>query len=191
MIKRIKSLLAIMALAGWAGAVHSTPMVGIESCSTTTPANCTFSFNGLLLDAMDGDTDSVGPPSVDFVRVPFIMPHLESLFNPRGNLEVGLTWDDTTGWEFSDFIIDYIDGMGNVGDPEMMDDLFVWHGFVWSADFICEELPSSGGCGLTNVLTEITFIEVAVGEWSVPEPGTLALFGLGLAGLGFARRKKA
>ena len=26
---------------------------------------------------------------------------------------------------------------------------------------------------------------------SIPEPGTLALFGLGLAGLGFARRKKA
>ena len=25
----------------------------------------------------------------------------------------------------------------------------------------------------------------------VPEPGTLALFGLGLAGLGFAKRKKA
>ncbi|NQV22680.1 MAG: PEP-CTERM sorting domain-containing protein, partial [Rhodospirillales bacterium] len=25
---------------------------------------------------------------------------------------------------------------------------------------------------------------------SIPEPGTLALFGLGLAGIGFARRRK-
>jgi hypothetical protein len=29
------------------------------------------------------------------------------------------------------------------------------------------------------------------GETSIPEPGTLVLFGLGLAGLGFARRKRA
>jgi len=32
---------------------------------------------------------------------------------------------------------------------------------------------------------------VAFGNTAIPEPGTLVLFGLGLAGLGYARRKKA
>ena len=39
------------------------------------------------------------------------------------------------------------------------------------------------GAGVDNVVVEAVV--------HVPEPGTLALFGLGLAGLGFARRRKA
>ncbi len=39
-------------------------------------------------------------------------------------------------------------------------------------------------------LTVGYFIEYSPSQISVPEPGTLALFGLGFAGLGFARRKR-
>jgi PEP-CTERM motif len=42
--------------------------------------------------------------------------------------------------------------------------------------------------GLANALDDLTFIS---GATTVPEPGTLFLFGLALAGLGIARRKKA
>ena len=44
-----------------------------------------------------------------------------------------------------------------------------------------------GGAGMTGFNAELTDPPPA----PMPEPGTLALFGLGLAGLGFARRRKA
>jgi hypothetical protein len=64
----------------------------------------------------------------------------------------------------------------------------------------------SGGSGFFGVISDTDVItrvsvnntsafdvidDVAFGTASIPEPGTLALFGLGLAGLGFARRRKA
>lgn len=60
----------------------------------------------------------------------------------------------------------------------------------WPTDTGCE----GGGIELTasvrNFLPPYTFTVAPPGN-DVPEPGTLALFGFGLAGLGFVRRRKA
>ena len=55
--------------------------------------------------------------------------------------------------------------------------------FYYGADFCGYLLSGPSFCG------DISTVTVSREATKVPEPGTLALLGLGLAGLGFARRK--
>ena len=64
-------------------------------------------------------------------------------------------------------------------------------GVLWSALHIGND---DGGCTGTNGCTadgQSIWLGSLVGTQEVPEPATLALFGAGLLGLGWAKRRKA
>ena len=95
------------------------------------------------------------------------------------------TWSfDSAAWEqYADLAIGFKFGTGNQPDE--------W--FVYSL----ADLVSSGDWNFFNVFERgggLSHLELyGSGERSVPEPGTLGLLGLGLAGMGFGlrRRRKA
>ena len=96
-----------------------------------------------------------------------------TFFNNKGNASVQLL--------LKDYSVDWINGpsMLHIHPPKLSD-------FDYS---ILNIIPSSNGCvgcdgTVIGALEELKLVT------PVPEPATLALFGIGLAGLGFARKKK-
>lgn len=69
----------------------------------------------------------------------------------------------------------------------LTDTMFTFHDF--HASFTILE-GSGYPQSFDNFSVRINDVDLQRGEWPVPEPATIALFGLGLAGLGFVHRNK-
>ncbi|OWW22396.1 hypothetical protein AYR66_25775 [Noviherbaspirillum denitrificans] len=85
------------------------------------------------------------------------------------------TWDPAGYFVNSNFISLMPASSGSVSLALTTNDLFGW--YVYTVD-------GSVGSGFLNVAAEFT------PSTQVPEPASIALLGLGLAGVAFARRKK-
>ena len=72
-------------------------------------------------------------------------------------------------------------GLNLVNDPIIISDVGALFGTVSAAPTLAFDFPVS------VAYDDISATALGV---SIPEPGTLALFGLGLAGLGLARRRR-
>ena len=177
-------------------ATLAVALIGLSAPAAAAPVFCAGESATLNYMSVDDSQVSAcllsGPGNIGQAAQndPFLLsPAGAGWTNVSDGAGLSFTQDGNTGtWSFdssmwddnANLAIGFKFGTGNLPDE--------W--FVYSL----QDLVSSGNWEFFNVggvgggLSHLVLY--ANGERTVPEPGTLALLGLGLAGIGFARRRR-
>lgn len=170
-----KKFIATAALLGMSSVVAAVPMTWEDSYS---PGHVYMSASGNNYESWTFDiTDDGFNPGSDFVS----------------NYGINLSFRDDQWWDWTEYV--YFDQPGILGDRYFEVD--TGNETVGASFFGLISINLDGMLDVALTATKGDFyfkgatLEASGYAKNVPEPGTLALLGLGLAGLGAARRRRS
>ena len=154
-------------------------------------ASGTFSIDcagnvGKCVD-LDGTVEPKAAGTIETNSIPLPVGDYRLTFDLSGNQRPELTQDSDSVTVSLGSVFDELFQKAP-GDPfeNIVRDFSV--GAATSANLV---FAHEGGDNIGLVLDNVTLELLRAGPAGVPEPGTLAIFGLGLAGLGLLRRRRA